>query len=180
MQDAHEHERTGVNMPTPRRDDLPTNERANLILRAREAGSIRTHDHAERIAQSAGGASLLHAVHARLHALAAFGFYPSLESFYAADRRRRHSRERDFGLMWRGARGATYRAAWVQETGELYVFMHGHPTDGGGTVDVLARRFGLGELHAVLFGYADVCGRPGSLTWLIDRAADQPGTAAAA
>ena len=69
MQDAHEPEPTGVNMPT----HLPTNEHADLILRAREADSIRTDHHAERIAQSAGGAPLLHAVRARLNALAAFG-----------------------------------------------------------------------------------------------------------
>ena len=65
--------------------------------------------------------------------------YPSLDAFYAADRRRRHSRERDVGPIWRG------------------------------TVDVLARRFGLGELQAALGGYRDVCGRPGSLDWFLDR-----------
>jgi hypothetical protein len=107
-------------------------------------------------------------------------FYHSLEAFYAADSRRRHSRERDFGLVWRGRRGATYRAAWVQETGEFYMFRHGHPLDGGGTIDVAARRFGLGELHAVLAGYQDVCGRPGSLGWLLERVNDQPHVAAVA
>jgi hypothetical protein len=108
-------------------------------------------------------------------------FYHSLEAFYAADRRRRHSRERDFGLVWRGRRGATYRAAWVQETGEFYVFKHGHPTEGGGTVEVVRRRFGLGELHRVLAGYQEVCGRPKSLGWLLDRVNfDHRGLAAAA
>jgi hypothetical protein len=95
--------------------------------------------------------------------------FPSLAAFYGDDHRRRHSRERDVGLIWRGAAGATFRAAWVQETGEVYVFRHGHPMDGGGTVHVLARRFGLGELQTVLRGYQDVCGRPGSLCWLLDR-----------
>ena len=47
--------------------------------------------------------------------------YPSLEAFYAGDRRRRSSRERDVGLWWRGRGGATYRAAWVQATGEVYL-----------------------------------------------------------
>jgi hypothetical protein len=96
-------------------------------------------------------------------------FYASLEAFYAADGRRRHSRERDFGRRWRGRRGATYRAAWVQETGEFYVVRHGHPTTGGGTVGVLERQFGLGELHKALSGYQDVCERPGSLGWLLER-----------
>ena len=106
--------------------------------------------------------------------------FASLEAFYAADRRRRHSRERDVGLMWRGSRGATFRAAWVQETGEVYLVKHGHPLEGGGTVDVLPRRFGLGELHAALRGYAEVCGRPRSLAWFLRRADAGPAQAAAA
>jgi hypothetical protein len=96
-------------------------------------------------------------------------FYTSLEAFYTADKRRRHSRERDFGRLWRGRRGATYRAAWVRETGEFYVVRHGHPRRGGGTLEVAERRFGLGELHKLLSGYEDVCERPGSLGWLLER-----------
>jgi hypothetical protein len=95
--------------------------------------------------------------------------FPSLNAFYDADRRRLHSRERDVGLIWRGGNGTSFRAAWVQETGEVYLCRHGHPVDGGGTVDVLARRFGLGELHAALSGYQAVCGRPESLLWFLDR-----------
>ena len=92
--------------------------------------------------------------------------YESLNAFYNADRRRLHSRERDVGLYWRGEDGATFRAAWVQETGEVYLFRHGE-----GAVDVLARRFGLGELQSALSGYRDVCGREASLTWFLDRTA---------
>jgi hypothetical protein len=73
MQDAYEHERTGVNTLVRRADNLPTNEHADLILRAREAGSIRTDDHAEHVARREGGRPLLHAVRMRLRALAAFG-----------------------------------------------------------------------------------------------------------
>jgi hypothetical protein len=102
-------------------------------------------------------------------------FYTSLHAFHAADDRRRASRERDFGLMWRGRGDATYRAAWVAETGELYVIRNGH-----GTVEVAERRFGLGELHAVLAGYQDVCGRRGSLGWLLDRLRHGRALAAAA
>jgi hypothetical protein len=72
--------------------------------------------------------------------------YPSLDAFYDAGRRRRHSRERDVGLVWRGS--------------------------GGGTVSVLARRFGLGELQVALGGYRDVCGRAGSLLWFLTRVSD--------
>jgi hypothetical protein len=97
--------------------------------------------------------------------------FPSLHAFYGADRRRLRSRERDVGLMWRLGDRLSFRAAWVQETGEVYLFRHGDPRDGGGTVDLLSRRFGLGELHAALRGFQDVCGRPGSLLWFLDRAA---------
>ena len=97
--------------------------------------------------------------------------FPSLQAFYSADRRRLRSRERDVGLMWRLGERLSFRAAWVQETGEVYLFRHGRPQDGGGTVDVLARRFGLGELQAALRGFQHVCGRPGSLLWFFDRAA---------
>jgi len=95
--------------------------------------------------------------------------FPSLDAFYAADRRRRHSRERDVGLFWRGSDGWTFRAAWIQETGEVYLFRHGSPLEGGGTVHLLGRHFGLGELHRELKGYAAVCGRSGSLRWFLDR-----------
>ena len=106
--------------------------------------------------------------------------FGSIEAFYAADARRRRSRERDVGLMWRGPADTTFRAAWVQETGEVYLAKHGHPAEGGGTVDVLARRFGLGELHAALRGYAEVCGRAGSLAWFLERTAGGPARALAA
>jgi hypothetical protein len=95
--------------------------------------------------------------------------YPSLDAFYADDRRRRHSRERDIGLFWRGRGGRSFRAAWIQETGEVYLFRHGSPLEGGGTVHLLGRVFGLGELHRDVKGYAAVCGRRDSLRWLLDR-----------
>jgi hypothetical protein len=100
--------------------------------------------------------------------------YLSLNAFYNADRRRLHSRERDVGLAWRGEHGTTFRAAWVRETGEVYLFRHGAPTAGGGRVDLLARRFGIGELLTALSGYREVCGRPGSLAWFLDRTAAAP------
>jgi len=95
--------------------------------------------------------------------------FPSLDAFYADNRRRRFSRERDVGLFWRGREDDSFRAAWVQETGEVYLFRHGHEQEGGGTVHLLARRFGLGELHREMKGYASVCGRRNSLRWFLDR-----------
>jgi hypothetical protein len=95
--------------------------------------------------------------------------YPSLDAFYAADPRRRHSREHDVGLVWRARHGHTFRAAWVQETGEVYLFRHGHPLDGGGVVCVEERRFELRELLRTVAGYREVVGGPGSLVWLVER-----------
>jgi hypothetical protein len=67
------------------------------------------------------------------------GTYASVGDFAAADPRRLTSREVDFGLRWHDpASGATYRAAWVEATGELYVVQAGDPGTGGGHVEVLA------------------------------------------
>ena len=94
--------------------------------------------------------------------------YPSLEAFDAGDHRRRASRERDLGLFWRGRGGATYRAAWVQETGELYVLEHGRPHCRGGYLRVVGR-YGARELEDAFAGWRDQCGRARSLDWLLDR-----------
>jgi hypothetical protein len=95
--------------------------------------------------------------------------YSSLEAFYAGDHRRRASRERDVGLFWRGRGGATYRAAWVQATGELYLLEHGRPHCRGGFLRVIGR-YGARELEQTFAGWRDECGRPRSLDWLLSRA----------
>jgi hypothetical protein len=98
--------------------------------------------------------------------------YQSLSNFYVADRRRRASQEKDVGLWWRvGAHGPYYRAAWVRETGELYVTRLGPPQGGKGEVIVLGRAQHRDELEAVLEGWQDVCYQPDSMTWLRHRAA---------
>jgi hypothetical protein len=95
--------------------------------------------------------------------------YRSLSNFYLADPRRIGSRERDLGLWWRvGLNGPTYRAAWVRETGELYVARLGMPTEQGG-VHVLGRGTDE-ELEEALAGWADICPQPDSMTWLRHRA----------
>jgi hypothetical protein len=96
--------------------------------------------------------------------------YSSLSRFYADDERRHRSREIDLGLRWRSA-AATYRAAWVQETGEVYLFEHLQPGGDGGTVHVLGRRFDAPALRQAFAGWHDVCGRADSLTWLLERSA---------
>lgn len=99
------------------------------------------------------------------------GHYRSLSNFYLADARRIASRERDLGLWWRvGAHGPMYRAAWVADTGELYVVRLGPAEDGTGEVDVLGRARDRNELEQALAGWREVCPQPDSMTWLRHRA----------
>jgi hypothetical protein len=99
--------------------------------------------------------------------------YRSLANFYTADPRRVLSRERDVGLWWReSAAGPLHRAAWVQDTGELYLVRLGSPDDGGGQVELLAVVEDQERLESVLEGWREQCGAPGSLRWLRERAAN--------
>jgi hypothetical protein len=100
--------------------------------------------------------------------------YLSLGAFYASDPARRSSKERDYGLFWRSRQGPTYRAAWVCDTGELYLFQHALGGRGGGSVHLLAPAMGEAEVERRLTGWADVCGREGSLEWLLARMGDGP------
>jgi hypothetical protein len=103
--------------------------------------------------------------------------YLSLGAFYAADKRRDISREHDLGLWWLGDdwHAPRFRAAWVAETGELYVMQH-EGTPGGGRIDVVAVADSLQEIEARLEGWRDVVGDWGSLRWLLDRLGpDLPG-----
>ena len=100
--------------------------------------------------------------------------YLSLGAFYASDPARRSSRERDVGLFWRSRRGPTYRAAWVEDTGELYLFQHALGGPGGGSVHLLAPTMDEAELERRLAGWSDVCGQPGSLEWLLARLGGGP------
>lgn len=98
--------------------------------------------------------------------------YRSLTSFYNADERRVRSREHDVGLWWReGVAGALHRAAWVSDTGELYLVRLGAASAGGGCVEVLARVESLESLEDVLEGWRERCGEPRSLQWLRERVA---------
>jgi hypothetical protein len=98
--------------------------------------------------------------------------YSSLASFYTADDRRINSRERDVGLWWREhADGPLHRAAWVSDTGELYLVRLGPADDGGGQVEVLATVPDSEQLDEVLAGWRERCGEPRSLSWLRERAA---------
>lgn len=100
--------------------------------------------------------------------------YLSLGAFYASDPARRRSRERDVGLFWRSRTGPSFRAAWVRETRELYLFQHALGGPGGGSVHLLAPTLDEPELERRLVGWSDVCGRAGSLEWLLARVQDLP------
>jgi hypothetical protein len=90
--------------------------------------------------------------------------------FYAWSRRK-HSPERDLGLYWReGSSGPTYRAAWLEDTGELITVRHGPVNDGGGAVEVLGVFPDLEDVEEALEGWEDVNGDPGSVHWLRARA----------
>ncbi len=98
--------------------------------------------------------------------------FSSLVAFYNADHGRLASREQDVGLWWRdGSDGPLHRAAWIQETGELYLVRLGPPEQGGGRVEVLARVSDAERLERMLSGWRERCGEPGSLQWLRSRSA---------
>jgi hypothetical protein len=93
--------------------------------------------------------------------------YSSLSEFYTADPRRVSSKESDIGLWWReSADGPLHRAAWVRDTGELYLARLGPAEQGGGLVEVLAVMPEERCLQDVLYGWRQQCGRPDSLVWL--------------
>ena len=97
--------------------------------------------------------------------------YPSLVAFYNADPRRVSSRELDVGLCWREDQGTPlHRAAWIQETGELYLVRSGPAEGGGGGVEVLASAGSRERLDEMLGGWREHCGEPRSLQWLRARA----------
>ncbi len=96
--------------------------------------------------------------------------YLSLGAFYGADARRAHSAEVELGSWWRTEtqQGPSYRAAWVRDTGEVYLMaLEGRP--GGGLVEVVAARASIEELLAELEGWELVCGDEGSVVWLLER-----------
>jgi DNA-directed RNA polymerase subunit RPC12/RpoP len=104
-----------------------------------------------------------YAASARTHA--------SMDDFLTSDARRLLSPEVDFGLYWREREaGATHRAAWIEQTGELYVVKAGPPELGGGHVEVLATA-DRPRIDEALDGWEEECGRPGSMDWLRARAA---------
>jgi hypothetical protein len=96
------------------------------------------------------------------------GTYPSLVEFVRARRRRLYSRERDVGLRWRDG-SVLYRAAWIEDTGELYVVQLGPTEEGGGHVELLAGGVSRDDLETGLAGWPEAVDAKRSLDWLRDR-----------
>lgn len=110
--------------------------------------------------------------------------YPSIEAFYSENEARRRSPEADFGCWWRDPSSqGNWRVSYVQATGEVYAVK----LRGGGEVRVLGivppdpderRPNGLPykgtyyrTLDRILEGWADHCGRRGSLEWVREKLA---------
>jgi hypothetical protein len=100
--------------------------------------------------------------------------YSSLAAFYAANPRRWPSPEVDLGLRWQGAGPSTYRAAFVEATGELYVFEHLRADGRGGMVFVHERVAADWNLAETFEGWESVCGAEGSFEWFVARAEGRP------
>jgi hypothetical protein len=96
--------------------------------------------------------------------------YGSIGEFIYGRRQRLYSRERDVGLRWRDG-GALYRAAWIEDTGELYLVQLGPPHEGGGQVELLAAAVEIEELERAVSGWREAQDDGDrSLDWLRDRA----------
>lgn len=95
--------------------------------------------------------------------------YASIVDFVEARRQRLYSRERDVGLRWRDGE-TTYRAAWIDDTRELYLVQLGAPDRGGGHVELLAAGLDIEELQAAVAGWREAQDDGDhSLDWLRDR-----------
>jgi hypothetical protein len=106
---------------------------------------------------------------------AADNTYASMDDFVRADPSRLTSREVDYGVLWRERRAVdrSYRAAWIEDTGELYVVQAGAPSAGGGHVEVLGATDRDG-VEAALRGWQSHCREEGSIQWIRRRARRLP------
>jgi hypothetical protein len=106
-----------------------------------------------------------------------------IEQFYAADERRRHSAELEFGRDWTDA-GMRCEVSWVEDTGELYLMREPDGTVVGDAfgdmrvlkvsehelgVEVLGVIDGRAAISAVMSGWEQQMLKPDGVAWLRDR-----------
>jgi hypothetical protein len=94
--------------------------------------------------------------------------FRSLLDFLCQRPQRRSSREHDVGLHWRDG-GTLYRAAFIEETGELYLVQLGAADEGGGHVELLAGDLAQDRLDEALNGWRTEQDADHSLDWLRER-----------
>jgi hypothetical protein len=93
--------------------------------------------------------------------------YASSAEFYANRPDRKRSREVDFGVWWQDGvvNWPRYRVSWVDATGEVVAVKMA----GDESVVVLGVIEDEAELERRLDGWAEECGKPGSLEWVRER-----------
>ena len=106
-----------------------------------------------------------------------------IEEFYAADERRRHSAELEFGRDWSDA-GRRCEVSWVEDTGELYLMREPdgavvgdafgdmvvrHVSEHDLGVEILGVVPGRDAISAVMSGWEQQMRKPDGIAWLRDR-----------
>jgi hypothetical protein len=106
--------------------------------------------------------------------------WASIEAFYAENPTRARSGESDFGVWWRepATPYPTYRVSVVARTGEIYSHQAGSETvELLGIVEhresdlptSLEQPLAYTEAERILDGWAEECGKDGSMMWLRGR-----------
>jgi hypothetical protein len=106
-----------------------------------------------------------------------------IEEFYAADERRRHSAELEFGRDWSDA-GRRCEVSWVEDTGELYLMREPdggvvgdafgdmvvrHVSEHDLEVEIVGVIEGRELISAVMSGWEQQMTKPDGIAWLRDR-----------
>jgi hypothetical protein len=106
-----------------------------------------------------------------------------IEEFYAADERRRHSAELEFGRDWSDA-GRRCEVSWVEDTGELYLMREPdggvvgdafgdmvvrHVSEHDLEVEIVGVIEGRELISAVMSGWEQQMTKPDGVAWLRDR-----------
>lgn len=97
-------------------------------------------------------------------------WFVAVGEFYDLDQRRERSRELDFGMLWQGESGPSWRLSWVRETGELVLVAQTSRNElEQGPAVCLAVIPTEQQVESELAGWAEACNGSGSLRWLDER-----------